>query len=1005
MSIVNLKILSFKTYSKAECIPFSPFTCIVGPNGAGKSNLVDALLFVLGASPSEIRGTLPARDSPPPTAVELSFREKSGVVTRIKRELVNEASFFYIEETKVSQSDYYAYLESQNISTVHRNFLISQNESLIKSPKDLTKFIDKISGSSLLKSEYKDLKQQKDTLTKEYHEIVERKRTAETSAKEYEQVVSMQTKHRSLISRRRILASSKIKKRRILIRDAKRDLQDRLAAIEEKTEGSTSQKIHKEMADIQTSLIKARAARAGAKQQQDIKMRKKEQEARDIESLHEEEMKLQEKISEAQAQIDDCAWAISKAESLSKSHPAWNEHYQREILIRTLTQIQRIEDSKSILQLRLAVNELKREIKETEQQEREEKEMEAEEENSNTRLSQLNQSLLESLKALSSRVSRVKEAEYSSRLGYLINRIKSTIPQVIGRVTDLISAADQKYSSAIHALLYAKRNTIIIEQEKHVLPILNGLSQSGAGRVTILPLNRLNIGYNSKDIGDENNPSAGRNSDVPSGYIRCRDVIQLSREVQGESEKIISYACGNALIYLGEGSPEYTKEKVVTLDGIVISKDGMVRKISMQNDAQEIRELENRRDRILEEIKIENQRTVASNERTSITYKKSSKVVEMEKRLEDAQKELEEAESDIKEQVEKIAENAGLPMEIVKQAKDQGIVDSSSSDRKLLQIKRKEVSWKNRLEDLTAQLQNLQESIPKERGETEVESEKESTAELDEEIKALEDALLELSKKLEPSLEIETKVIKEQIVLLDDEIEEIEQYMAEEGLTEETISEAPTNTAEDDLDKLEREIGAVSKFLSQKGSVVETHQLYVQLEKEAEERKNILNEVVRQFQKIKKERASLFLGIFDKINALINKHYARLTDNPSGHVRAHLGLENPLEPYLAGTQIFVMPTGKTFREAKYLSGGEKTMVAISLLLSIDALYPSLFYIFDELDAALDKDKISSLRESLQEINAQFIAVTHRLELFETADTLIGVAKPPKGHSQIFTLKL
>ncbi|KAI5126388.1 structural maintenance of chromosome 1 [Nematocida parisii] len=999
MAILNMKILSFKTYEKVESVPFSPFTCIVGPNGAGKSNLIDALLFVFGASPQEIRGSIPARDCMPPTRVELAFRDKNGVIINLKREMANDSSSFYIDDVKVSFIEYSSYLESQNISTVHRNFLISQNEALIKSPKELSKFIEKISGSYAHKEEYKLLKEQKEQFAKEYQELMERKRAAEVSTKAYEEVSEMHARHRLLMARKRVLASSKIKKKKAQIRETRQGLVGRLLSIEEKGNSTELRELHKEMAHIQTQLIKCRAIKSSMQHRIDLKGEEEAEIVKSNEVRAQGIVKIKEQIAEAAAQIEDCLWHLKNTEDIASAHPGWNEKYQREALIQTLSQIQRVEDSKSILQMKIHVNEIKRELKELIQKEKEQKDMDHQEVMSN-RLAHLNQALLETLKELSCRMSRSKDVEYNSRLGYLIGRIKESIPQVVGRVCDLVACTEERYQTAINALIHSKRNIIIIEQEKHAQPILNGLAQSGAGRVTILPLNRLNS-YGGAGRPDKENISnqQTRLDSLPAGYIRCRDVIKITKDIKYEENVLIDYICGRALIYLGEGSPTYAAEKVITLDGIIISQDGSVRKIASRGDESAIKELEEKRDALLTDIKAESgaQKSAQAEKRI---YVKSEQVIELEKRCEEAERYLKETEAEIKGQIDEIVAKSQIPYKIIQHAKEEGVIDSSSANKKTAQIKKKEESWRNRLNDLRQALNKL-EKVPV----RVAEEMDESTEALNKEILELEAKLLEVSKRIEPSSEIELKMIKEQIVVLDDEIEEIEQYMAEEGITEEAIQEAPSSMEEEDLEKLEREITSVSSFLSKKGVVAETHQIYAQLERETEEKKNVLAEVTRQFQKVRKERAALFLNVFDKINTLINQHYARLTENPSGHVRAHLGLENSLEPYLAGVQIFVMPTGKTFREAKYLSGGEKTMVALALLLSINSIYPSLFYVFDELDAALDKDKITCLRESLQEINAQFVAVTHRIELFETADTLIGVARPPQGHSQVFSLKL
>lgn len=986
MSIVSLKILSFKTYSRIEAVPFSPFTCIVGPNGVGKSNLIDAILFVLGAHPSEIRGSLPARDSPPPTAVEANVRDRMGNIIHLRRELANEVSSFYINGDRVTGAEYSSYLDGQNISTVHRNFLISQNESLIKSPKDLTKFIDKISGSAILKEDYKNLKKRKEIISKEYHEILERKRSADVSAKEYEEVVEMQIKHRELIDRRRAVASSKIKKRRVQIRETKKELEKR----KEKTEKKEGEKegqniIYRKMAEIQTRLIKAKAIHAGVKHQEDALKKREEERIKQTELSEKKRMDLQEKIAEARMQIEDCEWAINQAKRMEESHAPWTDPQKKDLLVRTLSQIQRIEDSKNILHLKIAVTEIEREAREEKQKEEQE---EQKEEPINSRLAKLNSSLLETLKGLSYISAQKKGAEYSSRLGYLVGRIKSTMPQVIGRVGDLIKPADEKYAAAVHAVLHGKMNTIIIEQEKDAQPILTGLAQSGAGRVTVLPLNRLRGSRISAGKEEKENRNI-----LHSEYVLCADAVVVSAGCSIYRDKVLEYVCGSSLIYIGKGNPAQRKEKIVTLDGIVISPNGIVKKVSKEFNGQK-EHLELRRERLLEEIKreTENSRTVEK--------EREDTPREIENKLAEAKAFLAEAQKEIEKEILEICRNSKIPDEIIRHAREHGVVDRTSAETKIEQIERKSNIWKRRLIDLTAQERSLPTDLP----ENKEELVKISTEEVSEEIRQLENELQGISQKVDPSVGIEGRLIQEQILQLNDEMEEIEQYMAEEGITEEEI-EGATSQAEEDIEKIEREIASIGKLLSQKDVVPETRIACEKLARETEEKKQEVNEAVQAFHRIRKERTGLFMAVFDRLNSLINQNYGKLTEKGSGRVRAHLGLESPQEPYLGGTQIFVMPTGKTFREAKYLSGGEITMVALSLLLSVDVIYPSLFYIFDELDAALDKEKISSLRGALEEINAQFIAVTHRLELFEKADTLVGVAKPPKGHSQIFTLKL
>ncbi len=102
----------------------------------------------------------------------------------------------------------------------------------------------------------------------------------------------------------------------------------------------------------------------------------------------------------------------------------------------------------------------------------------------------------------------------------------------------------------------------------------------------------------------------------------------------------------------------------------------------------------------------------------------------------------------------------------------------------------------------------------------------------------------------------------------------------------------------------------------------------------------------------------------------------------------------PLVEQFTGVCIKVSFSGKTSetREMQQLSGGQKSLVALTLIFAIQKCDPAPFYLFDEIDSALDAQHRKSVADMLHELsnNAQFITTTFRPELLESADKFYGV---------------
>ena len=108
-----------------------------------------------------------------------------------------------------------------------------------------------------------------------------------------------------------------------------------------------------------------------------------------------------------------------------------------------------------------------------------------------------------------------------------------------------------------------------------------------------------------------------------------------------------------------------------------------------------------------------------------------------------------------------------------------------------------------------------------------------------------------------------------------------------------------------------------------------------------------------------------------------------------------------------GIDIIAEPPGKKLNHIALLSGGEKTLTAISLLFAILNVYPVPFCVLDEVEAALDEANVDTFGKYLQEQEdkSEFILITHKKRTMEYAKTLYGITMQEQGVSKIVKVKL
>ncbi len=167
-----------------------------------------------------------------------------------------------------------------------------------------------------------------------------------------------------------------------------------------------------------------------------------------------------------------------------------------------------------------------------------------------------------------------------------------------------------------------------------------------------------------------------------------------------------------------------------------------------------------------------------------------------------------------------------------------------------------------------------------------------------------------------------------------------------------------------------------------------------------EESKKSLESVIS---RLEKDMKVMFSESMEKINASFKEVFVELFGGGS----AEIVITEPDNILESGIEINIQPPGKMVKSLSLLSGGEQAFTAIALYFAILKVNPAPFYIFDEIEAALDDVNVARFGKYLRRNskNTQFIVITHRRGTMESADTLYGVTMQEKGVSNFLKVNI
>jgi len=156
------------------------------------------------------------------------------------------------------------------------------------------------------------------------------------------------------------------------------------------------------------------------------------------------------------------------------------------------------------------------------------------------------------------------------------------------------------------------------------------------------------------------------------------------------------------------------------------------------------------------------------------------------------------------------------------------------------------------------------------------------------------------------------------------------------------------------------------------------------------------------FNKVRKARSQKFNAAFNKIDSALKIIYTDMTKSskhPLGG-NAYLSLDDSDEPYRGGMKFNAMPPMKRFRDMEQLSGGEKTVAALSLLFAIHSYRPAPFFIMDEVDAALDNVNVLKVCNYIRQRSDDFQCIVISLKdmFYERSESLVGICRDVSSNS-------
>ena len=572
-------------------------------------------------------------------------------------------------------------------------------------------------------------------------------------------------------------------------------------------------------------------------------------------------------------------------------------------------------------------------------------------------------------------------ANLSSSVKSILNNPKlNGIHDCIGNLVD----CDEVYTKALEIALSSSRQFVVVDNEKAAKEAISYLKENNLGRATFFPLNVIKargIDNDTLDVLATSDDYLGILSDLVSYDTKYNNIIlnQL----------------GNVIVVKDIDAANYISKqinyryRVISLDGDIIHVGGSVSGGS---------------------VKVS--RSVISMKQELERYsKESEELVGVISGIDDSFKELD---------ANRIKEEQVLHDYLAKLVEEEGKLNQKTDAINAKQA---------HLEEISTEYSNLvnvsNNSISKEEEQLindyyEAEKKKD---EIEIEIKELEKEKEKTKTDIE-NLEADYKVSNSKLREYNQELKELEISVSKKDvkldnllniLNEEyslTFEKAKENYKLDiEVEDARRKVNVYRNNIKRIGMVnldaiedyerVSTrYEFLVNQKQDLLNAENTLLEIIKEMDEVMKIE---FKNTFEKVNEEFKKVFKELFSGG----RAELKLTDESNILETGVEIIASPPGKKLTTISLLSGGEKTLTAISLLFAILNVRKVPFCLFDEVEAALDEANVDAFGHYLEHYKGttQFLIITHKKKTMEYADTLYGITMQESGVSKLVSVAL
>lgn len=979
MYIKEIKINGFKSFADKTNMELLPtFTGIVGPNGSGKSNIVDAIKWVLGEqSIKNLRGANNMAD--------VIF---SGSKSRDASRSASVALVFDNSD-KVIPLDYTEVMIKRTIySTGENEYSINNERCRLKDITDL--FLDSFAGketfniiaqgkvSEILSNKPEDRR----IILEEAAGVLKYKKRKEDSlrklAKTHENISRIDMIIDELYSQVEPLKEQSEKATEYKNLKSELESIDIALIAKDITISNTSYKNNKERIDI-------------LKDEISISSTNTSKEETKIEELKLKKIKLDEQITKSQSdllsytnQLSDLSKKLELAKERTKYDKNDNNIKEKLILLKeehlkikndidsTQKDIDLINKEKETISVDKTKNndEYKQtdtlyKLKQEEIQKINKKEYE----------------LKSKIEILENNILASAKTPYSVRTvlnNPLLDGIENTIANVI--------ETEQQFSTMLDIALGASANFVIVKDDKSARDAIKYLKENNKGRVTFYPLNVIK----PKSI----EPTLLEVAKQCSGYINiAANMVKYDKKYYN----IIMNQLGNVIVADNILNAQKIsnqishKYKVVTLDGDILNVGGSVTGGSISKQGSVITE-KYELERLQDELK------------NTINNKETSEI-----KLNELLNEL----NIIRDNIYKASINETSIIEKLR-----------TKNNYLDELKSKEESIKTEIKDLSLDTkEKIDSNISNLVDEYYKLEQKKNTLEKDIEynIKNKKDIEQDINDKEQEIKKYNTKQTNEQNELKDLEIKNskleiildnlLNRLNEEYSITYELASSSDKYELNIDENEARLKVSELKKRIKLLGNInldsIEEYERvnkrYVFLTSQKDDllisEQNIL-EIINNMDDVMIDK---FATTFHKVNKEFNNVFKVLFNGGN----AELKLTNPENLLETGLEIIANPPGKKPTNISLLSGGEKTLTAISLLFSIMNLKKVPFVILDEVESALDEANVDRFGKYIDNYKnkTQLLIITHKKKTMEYVDLLYGITMQESGVSKLVSVKL